>query len=124
MNLVDSSCWLEYFAGTQLSEKYARAIEDTENLIVPTISLYEVFKRVLSQTNEDSALQAIAQMQQARVVSATPSIALAAAVLSLQHKLPMADSIILATAREAGATLWTQDEDFKGIDGVKYFPKS
>jgi predicted nucleic acid-binding protein len=123
MKLVDSSCWLEYFAGTDLSENYASAIEDTGNLVVPTISLYEVFKRILSQADEGSALQAIAQMQQAQVVSLTPSIALSAAVLSAQHKLPMADSIILATARETGAILWTQDEDFKGLDGVKYFPK-
>lgn len=122
MNLVDSSCWLEYFAGSSRSEKYAPAIEDTEHLIVPTISIYEVFKRVLAQTNEGSALQAVAQMQQAQIINMTPSIAMAAAVLSLRHKLPMADSIILATARESGATLWTQDEDFKGIDGVKYFP--
>ena len=123
MNLVDSSCWLEYFAGSPMSEKYARAIEDTTNLIVPAITLYEVFKRVISQSSEDNALQAIAQMQQGMVVNLTPSIALSAALLSLQHKLPMADSMILATARETGAMLWTQDEDFKGIAGVKYFPK-
>lgn len=123
MNLVDSSCWLEYFAGTERSAKYARAIEDTENLVVPTISIYEVFKKILAETDEDRALQAIAQMRQAELVDLTPSIALNAAALSLQHKLPMADSIILATARETGAVLWTHDADFKGLEGVKYFPK-
>src|SRR5689334_4991528 len=112
MNLVDSSCWLEYFAGTTISSKYAKPIEDVARLVVPTISLFEVFKKVLSQRDETSALQAIAQMRQGTVIDLTESIALNAASLSVQLNLPLADSIILATARETNATLWTQDADF------------
>ncbi len=123
MNLVDSSCWLEYFAGSPLSAKYAAVIEKTTGLIVPTICLYEVFKKVLRERDEDSALQAIAQMRQGRVVDLSAQVAVEAAVLSLRHRLPMPDSIILATALSAGATLWTQDEDFREIPGVRYFAK-
>jgi predicted nucleic acid-binding protein len=123
MNVVDSSAWLEYFAGSPVAERFAAPIEDFTNLVVPVISLYEVFKRLFQQRGEGSALQAIAFMQQGRVVELTASLSLSSARISAQVKLPMADSIMLATAREFGATLWTQDADFKGIEDVKYFEK-
>ncbi len=123
MNIVDSSGWLEYFANDTNAEKFAPAIQKIEKLIVPTISLYEVFKKVLSQRDEGQALRAIAVMQQAQVVELTNSIALTAAKISIDYKLPMADSIMLSTARLYNAILWTQDNDFEGIDGVKYFCK-
>jgi toxin FitB len=123
MNVVDSSGWLEYFAGTPAADHYAAPIEDFTNLVVPVISVYEVFKQILRQRGEGSALQAIAFMQQGQVVELTAPLTLTAARISAQEKLPMADSIMLATAREYGATLWTQDSDFRGIENVHYFEK-
>lgn len=123
MNVVDSSGWLEYFADGVNAEFFASAIEDTEQLVVPTITIYEVFKRVLHQRSENNALQVAVMMQQGVVVDLDVSLALEAAKLSLQSKLPMADSIILATARTYKADLWTQDVDLKDFDGVKYIQK-
>ncbi|MBC8403332.1 MAG: type II toxin-antitoxin system VapC family toxin [Candidatus Marinimicrobia bacterium] len=123
MNLVDSSGWLEYFADGKNSDFFSPAIEDTEKLIVSTINIYEVFKRVLQQRAENDALQAVAVMQQAQVVDVTSAIALFAARISCEIKLPMADSLILATAKSMDATLWTQDSDFKEIHSVKYIKK-
>ena len=123
MNVVDSSGWLEYFADGPNAAFFARAIEATRELLVPTLGLYEVFKRVLQQRGTDQALQAIALMQQGRVVDLTAPLALSAATTSFERRLPMADSIMLATARLHGATLWTQDSDFQGIEGVKYLAK-
>ena len=120
MNVVDSSGWLEYFAGGPNADFFASAVEATDELVVPTVSLYEVFKRVLQQRGEGDALQAIALMQQGSVVELTPPIALDAARTSAALGLPMADSIILVTARAHQATLWTQDSDFEGIEGVRY----
>lgn len=123
MNLVDSSGWLEYFADTRNAGDFATAIEDTGQLLVPSIAILEVFKRVLEQRGENEALQAAALMQQGTVVNLDISIALQAAKIGLQYKLPLADSVILASARARNAVLWTQDADFKELDGVKYIPK-
>ncbi len=120
MNVVDSSAWLEYLAAGPNAAYFAAAIENTSELIVPTISLYEVFKRVMQQRSENEALQVIAVMQQGRVAELDQRIALEAAHLSIVHALPMADSVMLATARVNGATLWTKDAHFKGIKNVKY----
>ena len=120
MNVVDSSAWLEYFANGPNAEFFSAAIEKTAELIVPSLTLYEVFKRVLQQRDEDSALQAVAVMQQGTVVDLDAPLALVSARLSIEHRLPMADSVILATARSHDAILWTQDADFKGIPGVEY----
>ena len=123
MNLIDSSAWLAYFAGEPGAAHFAEAIEDTERLVVPSICLYEVFKRVLIQRGEDNALQVAALMQQGKIIELNDRIALSAAQVSLTHKLAMADSIILATARICDAALWTQDSDFQGLENVHYFPK-
>lgn len=123
MNLVDSCGWLEYFSEGPNADFYASAIEDVQNLIVPTICILEVFKRVLQQRNEDAALQAIALMHQGLIVDLTSNIALDAAKIGIQLKLPLADSVILATARAHTAVIWTQDEDFKGIKSVRYIEK-
>ncbi len=124
MNVIDSSAWLEYFADGPNASKFARPIEKVRELIVPTISILEVFKKVMGQAGEEPALQVVAVMQQGTVVDLDLSISLASAKLSLDLKIPLADSIILATARSYNATLWTQDSDFKGIKGVKFFGKS
>ena len=123
MNLVDSSGWLEYLADGPNADFFAPAIEDRDHLLVSTINLYEVFKRVLSQRDENDALKAVALVQQGTVAEVTASVAMAAATFSHTQKLPMADSLILITAQENNATLWTQDADFKGLSGVKYIKK-
>ena len=123
MNVVDSSGWLEYLADGPNADFFAKPITTIADLVVPTMSLYEVFKRVVQQRGEDDALQAVALMQQGTVVELSAPLALSAARISLTEKIPMADSIMLATARAYGATLWSQDADFKNITGVKYTPK-
>ena len=123
MNVVDSSGWLEYFGDDANASFFAPAIEAVEDLLVPTISILEVFKRVTQQRGHDDALQAVAAMQQGTVVDLDPPMALLAAQLGLKHSLPLADSVILATARRFGATLWTQDADFRGLPDVRFTPK-
>jgi toxin FitB len=122
MNVVDSSAWLEYFADGPKAEHFASAIEDTAALVVPSITVLEVFKRISQQRDEATALQYVAVMQQGRVVDLDAALALRAAALGLRHKLPLADSIIYATAQAARAIVWTQDADFEGLDGVRYWP--
>jgi toxin FitB len=123
MNVVDSSGWLDYFADGPNAPFFAPAVENAAELVVPAISLYEVFKRVHQQTGEGRALEAVALMMQGLVVDLDASLALNAARLSLEWKLPMADSIILATAQAHAASLWTQDSDFKSVPDVRYKPK-
>jgi predicted nucleic acid-binding protein len=120
MNVVDSSAWLEFFADGPNAGEFAAAIEDADSLIVPTITLFEVFKRIRVQRDADSTLEAIAFMQRGRPVDLDADLAIEAADLSVDLKLPLADSIILATARRHEAVLWTQDSDFEGIPGVEY----
>ncbi len=124
MNIVDSSGWLEYLAGESNKDFFAPVIQDTERLVVPTICMYEVFKRFLGQRDEEEALEAIGFMSLGNVVQLTREIAIDAAQVSIAMKLAMADSVILATARAYDATLWTQDKDFNGIEGVKYVEKT
>ena len=124
MNLVDSSGWLEYFADGKNAEHFAPVINDTERLIVSTINLYEVYKKVISERDEDDAIQAIAMMAQAKVFEITASIAMQAAKTSYLLKLPMADCLIYITARQQNAIVWTQDADFKDLEGVQYFKKN
>ncbi len=121
MNVVDSSAWLEYFADGPNADFFSPAIENVSELIVPSISIYEVFKRVLQQRAESDALQAVAVMQQ--VLDLDTATALYAAKLSMELRLPMADSVMFAAARMHNATLWTQDADFKDIEGVQYVEK-
>ena len=123
MNIVDSSGWLAYFADEPQAKHFNKPLNDPSSLIVPTITLYEVFKVVLRETTENEALQAIAAMQKGNIVDLTPSLAISASKLSLRYNLPMADSIILATANDFEAVIWTLDSDFKKIKGVKYFSK-
>ena len=122
MNVVDSSGWLEYFAGGENAPFFAPAIENTEELVVPTLSLYEVFKRVTQQRTENEAFLAISAMQQGNVVGLDAGAAIRAARVSIRHRLPMADSIMLDAANTHEATLWTQDSHFEGVEGVRYCP--
>jgi toxin FitB len=118
-NVVDSSGWLEYFADTDRASLFAAAIEDSENLFVPVISIYEVFKKVLRERGEDDALQVASMMQTGQVIDLDSALALEAA----RHPLPLADSIIYAAAMRHEATVWTQDEHFKDLPKVRFFPR-
>jgi predicted nucleic acid-binding protein len=123
-NVVDSSGWIEYFADGPNADFFEAAIENASNLVVPSICIYEVFKRLLAEPNgEEMALRVIAMMQRGRLVDLDTELALDAAKISRGTKLPMADSIILATARNCGAIVWTQDADFQGLPGVEYVEK-
>ena len=123
MNVVDSSGWLEYFANGSNADFFAPAITDEPNLLVPTICMFEVFKWLSLQRGKEAALQAMGLLYRGQLIALSDEIALQAALLSLEHKLPLADSIILATARTHQATLWTQDEHFKDLPGVEYTEK-
>ena len=120
MNLVDSSGWLEYLADGKNANFFAAPLESSTKLIVPTICLYEVFKKILVERGEDKALQAAALMQKGEIIPLDVPISLQAAKISKEKKLPMADSIILATARAHKAIIWTQDTDFQNVEGVKF----
>ena len=120
MNIIDSCGWLEYFANGPNAKFFASPIEDTKNLLVPTICIFEVFKCVHQQRGENPALQAVALMHQGKIEVLDDSYALYAAKCSFDYKIPMADSIILAISQLKKATIWTQDVDFKGIDNIKY----
>jgi predicted nucleic acid-binding protein len=124
MNLVDSSAWLEYFANGENAEFFSKVIENTAELIVPTICLYEVYKRICLQSGEAKALSAIASMMQGQIVALDSKLALSAAKMSLEEKLHMADSILLTTAHANNAIFWTQDADFKDVPGVQYKVKN
>ncbi|MFT5221381.1 MAG: putative nucleic acid-binding protein [Planctomycetota bacterium] len=124
MNVVDSSAWLSYFAGDSNARFFAKPIEALDKLLVPSITITEVFKSVLRQRNEESALQVVAHMEQGSVIALDGELAINAAVFAVELKLPLADSIIYATARKYDAVIWTQDADFKGQESVKYYPKS
>jgi predicted nucleic acid-binding protein len=123
VNLVDSSAWLEYFANGANASFFAPAVENTRELVVPTTVILEVYKRILQQRNARSALEAVAVLQQGRVVDLTATLAIAAARISQAEKLPLADSVILATARAEGAIVWTQDADFQKRENVKFRAK-
>lgn len=120
MNVVDTSGWVEFLFGGTNADVFAPLVEDTANLLVPVICLYEVFKKVNAVADEPRALQAVAQMKQGQVIELSEAIALRAALISLKHRLPMADSLILSTAWSKQATLWTQDKHFAGLPGVAY----
>jgi len=124
MNVVDSSAWLSYFAGDKNAAAFSKPIEAIDELLVPSITLTEVFKCIMRQRDEDVALEAIAHMEQGKVVMLDSALAIDAAVYGLKHKLPLADSIIYATARKYDAVIWTQDADFKALPDVKYFQKA
>ena len=123
MNIVDSSGWLAFFADEANAAHFQAPLRNPGSLVVPAITIYEVFKVILRESGENNALQAVVAMQKGKVVDLDAPLALSAAKLSLEHQLPMADSIILATASQFKAIIWTQDADFKNIGNVKYFPK-
>ena len=123
MNLVDTCGWLEYLADTENAKNFEKEILDTKNLLVPTIVIYEVFKKVTLEFNEDTALEVIAELKQGQVSEINETISIYAAKLSIEKKLPMADALIYATGLLNDATIFTQDNHFEGLAGVSYFKK-
>ena len=123
MNVIDSTFWLEYFSGTEAGNIVSEIIENVDALIVPTITLYEVFKKLLLETNEDDALFAVAHMRQGNVIDLNDELSLSAAKISKDYKIPMADSIIYATAMQFNCILWTQDKHFINLASINYFEK-
>ena len=122
MNIIDSSGWLEFFSDGPNAKHYFPPLNDPSSLIVPVITIYEVFKVVLRESAENEALQAVAAMQKGKIIDINANLAMEASKLSLKQNLPMADSIILATARAHNCVIWTQDSDFQDIENVNYFP--
>jgi predicted nucleic acid-binding protein len=120
MNVIDSSGWLEYFADGPNASFFSNAIESTKELFVPTLSIYEVFKKILQQKNESDALQVIAIMQQGQIINLDAIIAVHAARISIDKQLPLADSIMLSTSILYNAIFWTQDAHFANIENIKY----
>jgi predicted nucleic acid-binding protein len=123
MNLVDSSGWLEYFAAGKNARFFEPALLDEKNLVVSTINIYEVFKTILRQRDENAALMAVGAMQKGFVVEVDTNLSLSAARISNENRLPMVDSLIYATAQKFQAFLWTQDEDFAGLPNVRFTAK-
>lgn len=124
MNVVDSSGWLEYFAEGPNAKFFSSAIENTQALLVPAICILEVFKKILKERGEAEALEKIAYMHEGKIIDLDASLAMLAAKLGATLGLPLADSVVLATARAHHAHLWTQDSDFETIHDVKYVPKA
>lgn len=124
MNVVASSCWLEYLAGSEIGDRVSSAVEDIGNLLVPSISIYEVFKKLLRESGEEYALKVAAHMSQGLVLDLDADLSIEAARIGVERGLPLADSIIYASAARFGATLWTQDAHFKGLPGVVFFEKA
>lgn len=120
MNVVDSSAWLSYFAGDDNAEVFSEPIEKIPELLVPSIVITEVFRNVLRQRGEDSALIIAAHMNQGKIISLDSELAMDAAKFGVRHKLPLADSIIFATAQKYSALLWTQDAYFESLENVRY----
>jgi len=123
MNIIDSSLWLEYFADTKSGSIISEIIENTSELLVPMITVYEVFKKLLFERNEDDALFAIAHMRQGKIIGLNDELSIFAAKIGRDYKLPMADSIIYATNIKFKCILWTQDKHFMNLDSIKYFGK-
>jgi len=123
MNVIDSSAWLSYFAGDKNSSSFAKPIETIDKLLIPSITITEVFKNILRQKGEEPALLAVAHMEQGKVVPLDRELSVDAAYFGVKHGLPLADSIVYATAQKFNAILWTQDTDFKDLKNVKFFPK-
>lgn len=123
MNVVDSSAWLSYFAGDNNAAIFSEPIENISELLVPSITITEIFKNILRQRGEEAALIITAHMKQGRVIPLDSELAMDAAKFGVIHKLPLADSIIFASAQKYSAVLWTQDNDFEGLENIRYISK-
>lgn len=123
MNVVDSSGWIEYFVGGPHADFFAEPIEDLGALLVPTICLAEVFRFFLRESSRSSAIEAIALMGRGGIRELDAPLAMLAGQLGVEHALPLADSVVYATARSTSSEVWTQDSDFEGLPGVRFLPR-
>ncbi len=123
MNVVDSSGWIEYLLDTERADFFASAIEQRDKLLVPVIALYEVHKVLTRVLPAGAVVSVLDVMRLGRVLELTDSRAIAAADISLRHRLAMADAVMYSMALEYGAMFWTQDVDFQGLPSVTCFPK-
>ncbi len=123
MNVPDSSAWIEYFREGSLAPMFAPIMEDRQTLIVPSIVIYEVYKWMLLKFGEEGAMNARSMMMRGKVILLDPELAIAAARISVKHKLAMADAIIYATTLTNAAELWTSDAHFSELSNVRYFSK-
>lgn len=123
MIVIDSSGWLEYFIAGPNSKFFAEPIKNNPEIIIPTIVIYELWKKISREKGENKAIEVVAQLKRYEIVPLDESLSISAAKLSSQYKMAMADSIIYATAKKYNATLWTQDSDFKDFENVKYIEK-
>jgi predicted nucleic acid-binding protein len=124
MILVDSSGWIDFFTDGGNAAKYGSYLEKPSEVLTPTIVLYEVYKLIKRERTEEEALLAAAQIQKTRIVPLSDSLALAAADVSLEFRLAMADSIVYATALAEDAELVTSDSDLRNLPGVTFLPKA
>jgi predicted nucleic acid-binding protein len=124
MNIVDSSCWIEYLMGTEIGAKVAHAIENPGELVVPTITIYEVYKKLIAEKDDEYATNVISYMQTGTVIDLDLKLSLSAAQISRKYKLPMADSIIYATSLYHSKIIFSCDKHFKDIPNIQYFPKT
>jgi predicted nucleic acid-binding protein len=122
VNLVDSSAWLEYFADGPNAGFFESPITRKSELIVPSVVIFEVCKRILQQRGEEEALRAVSALHGGTIIALSAELAVLAAGISYELKLPMADSLILATAQAHNAVIWTQDADFRDLPNVKFRP--
>ena len=118
--VLDSSCWLEFLMDTPRAALFADVLDDADSLLVPVITVYEVIKKIVRELGDDIASSSLVLMQRSPIVN----VDLALATQAMRNGLPLADSLIYATAQMHGATLWTQDQHFEGMPGVRYFQKS
>jgi toxin FitB len=118
--VLDSSCWLEFLMDSPRAALFADVLDDAEALVVPVITVYEVIKKIVRELGDDIASSSLVLMQRSLIVN----VDLALATRAMRKGLPLADSLIYATAQLHGATLWTQDQHFEGLPGVRYFQKS
>jgi predicted nucleic acid-binding protein len=122
MNVIDSSAWIAYLMDDTQAATFADPIQALEKMLVPAVTISEVFRFVARHHNRQTALNAVSYMRRGRVAPLDAGLAVQAAICGLKFKLPLADSIIYATTQKFAATLWTQDSDFEGLPNVKYFP--
>jgi len=124
MNIVDSSCWIEYLMDTEIGKNIAPIIENPNELIVPTITMFEVYKKLSTEKNELYAKEIVSYMQTGTVIELNASLNISAADISRKQKLAMADSIIYATSLLYSAVIFSCDKHFENFPNVKYFPKT
>ncbi len=125
MNVIDSSCWIEFLLGSADGEFVKDLVKHEASLVVPSIALFEVHKFLSRQAlTQESLAFCLAEMQRGKVIELTAARAITGSKVAQSHKLAMADAIMYSIALEFKATFWTQDVDYQGLPHVEYKAKS